>query len=221
MNHMDWKSETVKSLLNLGVAMLTLGAGWLVGQFIAYRWAIRQKKRELLLVATNQLYAAYGEFFVVWKLWNLLGKSDSSYADRRWQLLQQAAHAEASAESILLKIVTEFSVSGHEAQDLGRFRQAFQSLRRAIRKDEKLDWHSAQHPQYVAFKQLSCRVACLLQSRQDSKAPDWRKAAMNHLLATSHVSQSNWWKTESPDVSNQSPSSSTPAANHSSSDTLE
>ena len=48
---MDLKSEMVKAFLNLGVAMLTLGAGWLVGQRLTYRWAIRQKKRELLLVA--------------------------------------------------------------------------------------------------------------------------------------------------------------------------
>ena len=107
---MDWKSEVVKTLLNLAVAMLTLGAGWFVGQSITYRWAIRQKKRELLLAATNQFDAAYGEFFVAMKLWNRLDQNDPSYSERRWQLLQQAAHSEASAESILLKILTEVPV---------------------------------------------------------------------------------------------------------------
>jgi hypothetical protein len=203
MNYMDWKPEVVKTLLNLAVAMLTLGAGWLVGQSITYRWAIRQKKRELLLAATNRFDAAYGEFFVASKLWNRLDKNDDSlYAERRWQVLQQAAHAEANTESIILKIVTEIPVSRRDVDDLGKFRQAFQSLRQAIREDKKLDWFSSQHPQYLAFKQLSCRVACLLQTEQDSKAPNWSEAASNHLLATSNQWESNWWEVESLNVSN-------------------
>jgi hypothetical protein len=202
MNCMDWKPEVVKTLLNLAVAMLTLGAGWFVGQSITYGWAIRQKKRELLLAATNQFDAAYGEFFVAMKLWNRLDKNDPSYSERRWQLLQQAAHSEASAESILLKILTEMPVSRRDVDDLGRFRQAFQSLRQAIREDKKLEWFSSHHPQYVAFKQLSCRVACLLQTEQNSKAPNSSEAAANHLIATSNEWESNWWQVESLDVSN-------------------
>ena len=190
---MDWKPETMKAFMNLLVALLTLGAGWLVGQRLSYRWAIRQKKREFLLAATNQFHAAYGEFFITWKLWNRLDRNDPSYAERRWQLLQQAAHAEASAESILLKVVTEIRISDDVVQDLGRFRQAFQSLRQAIRDNKPLDWPSSEHPQYVAFKKLSCRVAHLLETGQDTKAPDWNVAADNHLKATSNSWEGKWW----------------------------
>lgn len=201
---MDWTPEILKALLNLSVALLTLGAGWFVGQHLTYRWTIRQKKRELLLAATNQFHAAYGEFFIVWKLWNRLQDDNPSYADKQWQLLQQAARAEASAESILLKVVTELSVSGQDVELLGRFRQAFQSLRQAIRDDVKLDWQSAQHPQYVAFKTLSCRVANLLGSSDYKKAPQWKKAVENHLIATSNQWESNWWELKALGVSNAS-----------------
>ena len=189
---MDWKPDAAKALMNLLVALLTLGAGWVVGQRLSFRWAIRQKKRESLLAATNQFHAAYGEFFVAWKLWNRLDRDDPSYTERRWQLLQQAAHAEASTESILLKIVTEIRISAEEVQNLGRFRQAFQSLRQAIRDNERLDWPSSQHPQYVAFKKLSCRVAYLLQTG-DTQTPDWNIAAKNHLEATSNSWEGKWW----------------------------
>jgi len=179
--------------MNLLVTLLTLGAGWIVGQRLSFQWAIRQKRRESLLAATSVFHEAYGEFFVAWKLWNRLDHDDRSYSERRWQLLQQAAHAEASAESILLKVVTEIRLSDDEVQDLGRFRQAFQSLRQAIRDNKPLHWPSSQDPQYVAFKKLSCRVAYLLQTGQDTRTPDWNIAADNHLKATSNSWEGKWW----------------------------
>lgn len=192
---MDWTFEVTKALSNLVVALVTLGAGWVVGQRLSYRWAIRQKKRESLLAATNQFHSAYGEFFTAWKLWNRLDRNDPSFTERRWQLLQQAAHAEANAESILLKVVSELRLSDEEVQDLGRFRQAFQSLRQAIRDNKPLAWSSSQDPQYVAFKKLACRMAYLLQTGQDTKAPDWQVASTNHLKATSNQWEGSWWET--------------------------
>jgi len=64
---------------------------------------IRQKRRELQLSATQQFYAAYGEFFAVWKLWNRLDRSsDSAIGERQWELHKRAAAAEAVIEGTLV-----------------------------------------------------------------------------------------------------------------------
>ena len=59
---LDWSAEFPKAFSNAAVALVTLAVGSLY-------WTIRQKKRESLLATTDQFYAAYGEFFAVWKLW--------------------------------------------------------------------------------------------------------------------------------------------------------
>lgn len=70
MLSLDWQQELLKALLNVIVAIITLGFGWLVGQRLTVYWAIRQKRRELELSAVNEFYKLYGEFFAVWKLWS-------------------------------------------------------------------------------------------------------------------------------------------------------
>jgi hypothetical protein len=102
-------------------------------------------------------------------------------------------NAEAIAESILLKAVTELDLSREEVADPGRFRQAFQSLRQAIRDDRNLGWLSADDPRYVAFKKLSCKVACLLQTGHEYTVPRWDKATENHRIATSNRWESDWF----------------------------
>ena len=72
-----------------------LGFGWIIGLRLTYKWNVRQKRRELQLSATHQFYAAYGEFFAVWKLWNRLDRSSKSLDDRQWELHKRAAAAEA------------------------------------------------------------------------------------------------------------------------------
>jgi hypothetical protein len=186
------------ALPSLLVALLTVAAGWLVTHRLTYRWAIRQRRQESLLGATSQFYSAYGEFFTAWKLWNRLDKSDPSFVEKRWQILQKAASAEASTESIILKIVTELPLSSVEVEDLGRFRQGFQSLREAIREDKPLDWLHSEAPPYVAFKRLSCRVAAMLQTGRDKKARRSEKAVEkavdNHSAATSNRWDKIWFQ---------------------------
>ena len=102
---MDWNPwhEAIKASYTLIVSIVTLGLGWIVGQALTYRWNIRQKRRELQLSATQQFYAAYGEFFAVWKLWNRLDRSsDSAIGERQWELHKRAAAAEAVIEGTLV-----------------------------------------------------------------------------------------------------------------------
>jgi hypothetical protein len=91
---MNFESELIKALPSLLVALLTVAAGWLVTQRLTYRWAIRQRRQESLLGATSQFYLAYGEFVAAWKLWNRLDKSDPSFVERHWEILQKAASAD-------------------------------------------------------------------------------------------------------------------------------
>jgi len=191
--NVNWSAELAKVLSSVAVALVTLSAGWIVGQRLSFRWNIRQKQREFFLAATNQFHAAYGEFFAVWKLWNRLDPDDHEFATKRWELLQRAAKAEATTESILLKIVTELRVSEKEAEDLGRFRQAFQSLRQSIRDSKPLDWNSSEDPRYAAFKRLSCETALLLQEHKQDEPPGLDHATKNHRTATSNRWENNWW----------------------------
>jgi hypothetical protein len=188
-------SEITIALPSLLVALLTLVAGWFVTYRFTYNWAIRQRRREsLLLAATSELYSAYGEFFIAWKLWNsFIDRAEASFDEKRWELLEKAAKAEASTESIVLKIVTELPVSSEEAQALGKFRQAFQSLREAMLDNKKLSWSTSEDPHYIAFKKLSCQVASMLQTRREPKPPCWKKAAENHSVATSNRWEGKWY----------------------------
>lgn len=131
----DWNSwhEAIKASYSLIVSVVTLGLGWLVGQALTYRWNVRQKRREAQISATQQFYAAYGEFFAVWKLWNRLDRSSESRDERQWELHKRAAAAEAVVAGTLVKLASELTLDDQQVAILGRFRQAFQQLRQSIR----------------------------------------------------------------------------------------
>jgi hypothetical protein len=150
--------------------VLTVGLAWLVGYRLTTFWNIRQKLAELNLAAATQFYQLYGEFFAVWKLWNYLKGQRGmpilvkSADEARWDLLQRACSAEAGVEAILVKLAIDPSLTNSDIEDLGRFRQAYQSLRQAIRDDTPISWNSSSAPEYRTFKALACKVACILTS---------------------------------------------------------
>ena len=192
----DWnlRHESIKAGLSLLVALVTLAIGWVIGQRLTYRWNIRQKRREFQLSATQQFYAAYGEFFAVWKLWNRLEPEDKLREERRWELHKRAAAAEAIIEGTLVKLASELALDGPQLTTLGRFRQSFQQLRQAIRKNRALDWTYAEHPEYKAFKELATRVAALLSADWWSKPPTDDRAANQLIEITSNSWEKNWTK---------------------------
>ena len=131
----DWNPwhEAVKAGYSSAAVILVLAVGWLFGQRLTYVWNIRQKRRELQLTASQQFYAAYGEFFAVWKIWNRLDHQAPSFDDRRWELLIRAAGAEAIIEGMLVKLSAEVTLESSQIETLARFRQAFQQLRESVR----------------------------------------------------------------------------------------
>lgn len=191
----DVELELLKAALTGGIALLTLILGWFVGQRLTHQWAIRQKRRESELSAANEFYRLYGEFFAVWKIWNCSrdeGRRSSSLAASRWDILNRAAAAEAGIEAILVKLASERVLSDLEINDLGRFRQAYQSLRETIRDDEPVKWSSSEHPEYATFKRLACRVANMLFSGDQREPPTAEQAHEALRRITSNRWEGDW-----------------------------
>jgi hypothetical protein len=161
--------EFVKALLNIIVAIITLSLGWLVGQRLTIYWAIRQKRKELELLAVAEFYKLYGEFFAVWKLWayHVAPPDELTFPDStRWSLLERACAAEGALESIFVKLSSERVLSESYIEILGRFRQAYQQLRESIRDNKDIEWWSHDQPEYLSFKRLAFLTACIILSEK-------------------------------------------------------
>lgn len=192
----DIQQLLLKALLDLVIAVVVVGLGWLVGQRLTVYWAIRQKRRELDLQAVNEFYRLYGEFFAIWKLWNyyLDSTSDRSRYNftppeaTRWSLLHRASAAEGSLESLFVKISSEKPLTSNEIEVLGRFRQAYQKLRESIREREDFGWYSSNHPEYLSFKRLAHLAACLILSDVDAR----QKLVRQTSGALEKINTNNW-----------------------------
>jgi len=172
--------------------VVTVLLAWLVGHKLSAMWAERQKSRELAILAANEFYRIYGEFFAVWKLWNSLRKRGiarkSGLGDdrNRLQLLERATRAEGSMEALLVKLSTERRLSVHDIRNIGEFRQLFQLLRPAIRRGVSIGWNKSDHPQYVAFKERACAMASIIASADRFSLPDPKTAGVALLAMTSN-----------------------------------
>ncbi|GAA4574689.1 hypothetical protein [Planotetraspora kaengkrachanensis] len=175
--------ETIKSVPNLVVAVLTLSLGWLVGNRLTARWDERKKRRELDLVALGVFYDIYGQFFAVWKLWSNAPADMRNQDDFRRSLLDRAAEIEGKLESLLVRVASERNLSDGDCVLLGCFRQAVQCLRESIREKEPLRsliiqpggkrvismlWYGSDAPPYLAFKALAAFAADLLSKSNDA-----------------------------------------------------
>ncbi len=123
---------------------------------ISAYWAIRQKRRESQLSATDQFYQLYGEFVGIWKHWQYTPKESGP------ELLQRACTAEGRVEAILVKLAAERALSKEEQYALGQFRQAYQTIREYIGTGRRITWSDDPSPAYDKFKKLSSCVAHML-----------------------------------------------------------
>ena len=143
---------------------------WLIGTRVTYRSDERKRRRENDLAARNSFYENYGEFFATWKLWDAAkvhAKTASPPGDVCWTLLARACNAEGGFESLLVKIASERMLSSRDKLLLACFRESYQQLREAIRKNQLLDWRATGTDvggrKYRAFKALAEYVAFLLE----------------------------------------------------------
>lgn len=185
MQEWNISHEAIKALFSslgsLFTLLAALGLGWFVGSRVTYSWNMRQRRREFQLSALEQFYKAYGEFFAVWKLWSSLLRSSVRLEDRKWELHNRAATAEATIEGTLVKLSSEMRLEAEDIDALGRFRQRFQQLRESIRDGMDLGWTSSENADYREFKCLAVHISFLL-------AKDWtgrctREEAGSQLFA--------------------------------------
>jgi hypothetical protein len=148
-----------------------------------YRWEKVKKHRDLDLEAVREFHRLYGEFVSAWKLWNTPFKRPTSF-EMSPQLaddcLRRAAAVEGGIESLLVKVAAERQLDDRDIDVLGATRQAFQSLRDAIRQGLELKFWSSEEEHYVALKTLAAYTYVLLGNtpRLDSQ-PTNLKAAIN------------------------------------------
>lgn len=193
----DFSLELLRLGITVGITLLTFFLTWIVGQRIATRWAIRQKRKELQLSAANRFENIYGEFFSVWKLWDYycktLKENDSS-KETYWNLLNRACAAEASVEALMVKLSSEFILTNEDIASLGKFRQAFQSLRESISRNEKLQWSFSEHSEYLTFKRLSTYIVNLLAARDHFDIPDAKRSfkTLREITHNKWEGKKNW-----------------------------
>jgi hypothetical protein len=192
---MDLADALNKALPDLIVAAATGVLAAIVGAWLALYWNTRQKQRELDLSNAENFHRLYGEFFAVWKLWNYLirdvGERELPGASR-WELLRRATDAEAGVEAILGMLASQRSLEPEVVADLGKFRQAFQSLRETIRDGRPLEWNESSDPYYLSFKELATSVAALIHSGRRARSLSARKRATAWLEVTSNRWEGHW-----------------------------
>jgi hypothetical protein len=189
--------EAVKAAFSLGVALTTLGLGWVVGQRLSNYWSYLQKHKEIDLSAAQDFHRLYGEFFAVWKLWNYyirdVGATTLTGASR-WELLKRACDAESLVESLFVKLASERILPSTDWDRLGKFRQGYQTLREAIRDNQPLRWDSSTHPEYIAFKRLAIEVAMLIQTGVTSQSSVLADHVRGLLEITSNRHEGTWYE---------------------------
>lgn len=192
--------ESIKAIPNLVIALITLFLGWFVGSKISSQWALIQRRKELDLETAQAFYKLYGEFFALWKLWNYFIRDVGTEALReasRWELLNRACTAESGVESLLVRLASERKLSSDDLELLGKFRQAYQQLRGAIKNNEPLKWDWSNHPDYLAFKNLGAKVAFLILSGNFRKS----KNSVDAMRALQQITDNQWeykWSEKEP-----------------------
>ncbi|HJQ40410.1 MAG TPA: hypothetical protein VKB93_24965 [Thermoanaerobaculia bacterium] len=187
MPNPQWWFELYKAGLVLAV---TFGAG----QFIVASWQMKNKRRELDIVAATQFQQVYGEYKEIWRLWKVYQDPDKEKFKPSdgtwWELIKRATAAEAKVEAISVKLAVERRLSDEQIQNLGLFRQGFQQLRQGIREGDPMKYNYT-HPEYQLFNRLAAEVACMLLNERHIKTPSPGGAAtqLKRLVA---IRQEDW-----------------------------
>jgi len=184
-------------LVSLATVAATLSGGWLVTTRVADYWDRVKKNRELNLTAANDFQRLYGEAVAIWKTWNALnGHYAAAFTppeDAKWLCLLRATAAEGQLESLLAKVSAERLLSRDDIVALGGLRQAFKSIRRAIRADKPIPWWADGVREYVAFKSLASAMSVLLlTSSRPGKRPSATQAARAFAEITANRHEMTW-----------------------------
>ena len=102
----------------------------------------------------------------------------------RWELLTRTYIAEGSLDAIFLKLASVRKLTPVAIEQLGRFRQGFQTLGEAIKNNKPLSWKDAEHPDYLVFKRLASSTAMLIGGENPGpQAADRRADAFRQITS--------------------------------------
>jgi hypothetical protein len=171
----------------------------ILGGLVGVAWEGFKRRREQSRASLELFFAAYGEWFATWKLW-AAATDAGSIGTLGVDLLERATAVEGKFEALLVKVATERPLDADQMRRLGRFREAYQSLRESIEQRRSLDWNVRgrdDHVQpYVAFKVLSTEFARLL-SPSALRRPSRDAAGQALVTITSwrpeEGAPSHWW----------------------------
>jgi hypothetical protein len=192
----------VFDLLKLGFGPIAaVGVAGIIGHQLSLTWAIKQKRRELGISATNQFYELYGEFFALIKYSNFIfrdskGRFELDKAD--WlKLMERVTALESKSEALVLRLTSEVCLNPSDKDisklvDLGHFRQGVQLLRKAATKGKVLGWNRSNHPQYEKFKQLAVSVAEMVRLVGVEAQPSVDTAKQQLLFVTDNARHNEW-----------------------------
>ena len=150
----------------IAAVISTLIGGLIVG-VISSRWARSQKLRELDFATLEQFQQLYGEFFALYHLWDdfkrgLFQGFESSQKEIAKDIIERAYSMEGRMEAVLTKIAAEKELSLNEIDSLGRFRQAFQRMRKHVSRDKPFNWDCDFHREYASLKIHASRAADII-----------------------------------------------------------
>jgi hypothetical protein len=157
-------------------AVITTVFGGVIILILSSAWARSQKRKEFDLATLEQFQRLYGEFFALYHLWDDLKqdkfvKSEKTSEDFVNDIIQRAYRIEGNMEAVLTRIAAEKRLSIEEVDSLGKFRQAFQRVRKYVTKDIPFKWDSDFHPEYASLKIHASRVSdIILFSKARSRA---------------------------------------------------
>lgn len=176
----DYWLEAFKSFLSLIGPLLGLLVTVLVLNQLSTKWTIHQKKKEMVISTLNDLYKLYGEIVSIVKLYRKLEfYDDTIYKEAKdkkeimKKIVEETYNIEGKWEANPVKIASEKELNDTELEILGRFRQAYQSIREHIERDEKVPWSRSDESEYLTFKRLTYLVARIIQSSMHVKF-SWR-----------------------------------------------
>lgn len=159
-----WPDAVLSALISSAApAVLALLLAWAIGNSLSLRHETHKKVRELDVAALQEFYDLYGGFYSLWKRWNFAQRRPG--AGNGGELLDEAASLVGKLESLLIRICAQRSLTRQEVQTLGSFRQAYSSLRDAMKDGHPLQWSSSDHPDYVRFKSFAVSTVSVLQPR--------------------------------------------------------
>ena len=174
-----------EAVTSLAAALISV----LLAACLGRLWHVDKRKRELDLENAREFHQLYGEFFAVWKLWEMHCERRGKklvWDDKADAILHRAVGMESRMEALVGQLASQRDLKDSSVQLLGHWRQDFQVLRESIRDLSALGWSRSNHGKYRSFKKRATEVAGLIQSGKALVGRRSRRRSIRWLKITSN-----------------------------------